>query len=251
MEKLSVTIITRNEEKNIERCLKSVQWADEIIVLDTFSTDRTVDLCRSYTRNVYQENWQGYGKQKNLCASHASHRWVLNIDADEEVSAAAAREIRDVLARGPRHTVYQLPRKNFFGGRWVRYGGWYPDRIARLYDRSRVSFTESLVHEKLHPDRDLGNLREPLLHYSFAGMEDYIARQNRYSTLYAEEKAKSGWRADWTHLYLRPPLVFFKNFFLRQGFREGSLGAFLALSMAFYTYLKYAKTLKNRNADEN
>jgi len=244
MEKISVTIITLNEEKNIGRCLQSLGWADEIVVLDTFSTDRTVDLCKKYTDKVFQDRWQGYGKQKNRCAQLAENNWVLNIDADEVVSRECAEAIQSLLTKGPEHPVYQFPRRNFFGERWVRYGGWYPDHISRLYDKTRVSFSESMVHERLIPDSPCGRVPEPLLHYSYAGMEEYIARQNRYSSLYAAEKSRNGWQAGWTHLYLRPPLVFFKNFILRQGFREGFLGVFLALSAAFYTYLKYAKTRK-------
>lgn len=244
MEKISITIITRNEEVNIERCLQSLQWADEIVVLDTHSSDRTVEICKKFTAKVFQDKWHGYGQQKNLCASKTSHRWVLNVDADEVVSRKCAEAIQSELKNGLRHSVYRFPRKNFFGRRWVRFGGWYPDKISRFYDKSRVSFTESRVHEKLDPDDESGFIPEPLLHYSYEGYEDYINRQNRYSSLYAREKADSGWQADWTHLILRPPLVFFKNFFMRQGFREGFLGMFLALSAAFYTYLKYAKTRK-------
>ncbi len=191
---------------------------------------------------MYQESWQGYGPQKNLCAGRASHQWILNIDADEEITPEGAEEIRKVLEAGPAHRVYDFPRKNFFGRRWVRYGGWYPDRIARLYDRSRVCFSDSRVHERLIPEGDKGAMKEPILHHSFESMEDYIDRQNRYSTLFAQDKIQKGWQAGWTHLYLRPWGVFFKNFVLRQGFREGFLGVFLAWSMAFYTFLKYAKT---------
>jgi glycosyltransferase involved in cell wall biosynthesis len=242
MEKISVTIITLNEEKNIERCLQSLRWADEIVVLDTFSSDRTLELCKKFTDKVFQEEWHGYGRQKNLCASLASHRWILNIDADETVSPECAQAIQKQLQNGPERPVYRFPRKNFFGGRWVRFGGWYPDYISRLYDKTRVAFKESPVHEKLEPDDDCGVIPEPLLHHSYQGYEDYIDRQNRYSSIYAEEKVKSGWEAKWTHLYLRPPLTLFKNLIIRQGFREGFLGVFLALSAAFYTYLKYAKT---------
>ncbi len=244
MENISVTIITFNEEKNIERCLESLQWADEIVVLDSFSNDRTVEICRKYTEKVFQKKWQGYGKQKNLCADRTSHRWVLNIDADEVVSPECALAIQRELKNGPRHPLYQFPRKNFFGKHWVRFGGWYPDKIFRLYDKTQVSFKESQVHEKLEPDNDSGLIGEPLLHYSYDGLADYMERLNRYSTLFAEEKVEKGWTAGWAHLYLRPPLTFFKNFILRQGFREGFLGMFLALSAAFYTYLKYAKTRK-------
>ena len=242
MKKLSITIITKNEEKNIERCLKSVSWADEIVVLDTHSSDRTVEICRQFTDKVYDEDWQGYGRQKNICAKKASHDWILNLDSDEEISPEGAEEIKQILSVDSEYAVYQFPRKNFFAGRWIRYGGWYPDNISRLYNKTIVGFTESLVHEKLVPDDNVGSLGNPILHYSFLCMEDYVERQNHYSTLYAEEKMKSGFQAGWSHLVLRPIASFLKNYIFRQGFRDGFQGFFLAVTFAFYTFLKYAKT---------
>ena len=138
MENLSVTIITKNEEKNIGRCLASLKWADEIVVVDTNSTDRTVEICRQHTEQIFGESWHGYGKQKNICAMHAKNRWILNIDADEVVTSASAEEIQKVLKEGPQYPVYQFPRKNYFGDRWVRFGGWYPDQILRLYNLSLI-----------------------------------------------------------------------------------------------------------------
>ncbi len=242
MNKISVTIITKNEEKNIERCLKSIRWADEIVVVDTFSTDRTVEICREFTDKVFQEGWLGYGPQKNLCASKAINRWVLNVDADEVISSECAAEIQKLLSSQPEFPLYRFPRKNFIADRWVRYAGWYPDLISRLYDREQISFSESMVHEILVPDEKGGIINQPIFHYSFDGMKDYIERQNRYSSLYAEEKKRLDWEANWTHLYIRPIWAFLKTYFFRQGFREGFLGMFLAVSMMFYTYLKYAKT---------
>ena len=242
MQKVSVIIITKNEEKNIARCLESVRWADEMVVVDSFSTDRTIEICRRFTDKVFQEKWLGYGLQKNLCASKARNRWVLNVDADEVIPSECAEAIQRLLSGKPEFPLYRFPRKNFFSDRWVRYAGWYPDFISRLYDRDRVSFSESMVHERLTPDKNKGIINHPISHYSFEGMEDYIKRQNRYSSLYAEEKRKLNWKAGWPHLYLRPIWVFLKTYFLRQGFREGFLGIFLSVSMAFYTYLKYAKT---------
>jgi len=242
MNKVSVTIITKNEEKNIERCLKSILWADEIVVVDTFSTDRTVEICREFTDKVFQEIWLGYGMQKNLCASKATNRWVLNIDADEVISSECAAEIQKLLSSHPEFSFYRFPRKNFIANRWVRYAGWYPDLISRLYDRDLVSFSESLVHEKLISSEKGGVVNQAIFHYSFDGMRDYIDRQNLYSSLYAEEKKRLNWEANWTHIYLRPVWAFIKIYLLKQGFREGFLGMFLAISMMFYTYLKYAKT---------
>jgi glycosyltransferase involved in cell wall biosynthesis len=242
MNKLSVIIITRNEEKNIRRCLESIRWADEIIVVDTFSNDKTVAICREFTDKVFQEKWSGYGPQKNFCASKAKNRWVLNVDADEIISLECAAAVQELLLSEPKFSLYRFPRKNFIADRWVRYAGWYPDLISRLYDKNRVSFSESMVHERLIPDESAGVIDHPILHYSFDGLEDYVERQNRYSSLYAEGKKKLGWEANWRHLYLRPVWAFVKTYFIKQGFKEGFLGIFLALAIMFYTYLKYAKT---------
>lgn len=243
MEKISVTIITFNEEKNIERCLKSLRWADEVVVVDSFSSDATVEICRRYTDKVFQEKWRGYGRQKNFCAEKASHRWILNVDADEEIPPATVEAIRKILGGQPSHAVYQLTRKNFIGDRWVRYGGWFPDRIARLYDRERASFSSYPVHCRLEgPEPGMGTINEPFLHYSYSDLDDYVARQNRYSTLFATEKIEQGWRAGWTYVYFRPLWAFIRTYFLRQGFRDGFLGFFLAVGAAHYTLMKYAKT---------
>ena len=242
LEKISVVIITLNEEKNVERCLKSVQWADEIVVLDSYSSDRTVTICKRFTERIFQEDWLGYGKQKNLAAQKASHRWVLNLDADEVISSECALEIKKELELGPRYPVYRFPRKNFFGNRWVIYGGWYPDWIFRFYDKDRVAFTETRVHESLVPIVEAGTFQQPIEHYSYQGLEDYIARQNHYSTLSARQKIEQGFVAGWVDLLIRPPMAFIKAYLFKQGFREGFLGFFLASTMAFYTFLKYAKT---------
>ena len=242
MQKVSVIIITNNEEKNIARCLESVRWADETVIVDSFSTDRTTEICRRFTDKVFQKEWLGYGLQKNYCASNARNKWVLNIDADEVISPECAEAIQKLLLGNPKFPIYRFPRKNYFSDRWVQYAGWYPDLISRLYDKNLIAFSESIVHERLMPNNNAGIISHAILHYSFKGMDDYIKRQNIYSTLYAEQKIKINWKANWTHLYLRPIWVFLKTYFLRQGFREGFLGVFLSVSMAFYTYLKYAKT---------
>jgi len=243
-EKISVIIITYNEEKNIQRCLESVKWADEIVVVDGFSDDRTEEICRRYTDRVYQVEWNGFGKQKNICAEKSSHKWILNIDSDEAVSPELAKEIQNLLNNEPEFPLYKIPRKNYFGSRWVRYGGWYPDLIARLYDKTQIAFSENLVHESLIPDNRYGLLKSPFDHYSYRDMTDYVTRQNRYSTLSAEQNSNIGKEATWIDIVLKPPLAFFKTYIIKQGFREGFLGFFLAISASYYTFLKYAKTRK-------
>lgn len=243
-EKISVIIIAYNEEKNIKRCLESVKWADEIVVVDGFSDDRTEEICREYTDRVFQSKWNGFGRQKNICAEKTSHKWVLNIDSDEVVSPELENEIRGLLNGEPEFPLYKIPRKNYFGSRWVQHGGWYPDHIARLYDKTQIAFSENLVHEGLIPDNRFGFLKSPLEHYSYRDMTDYVERQNRYSTLSAQQSSANGKEATCMDLVLKPPLAFLKTYFLKQGFREGFLGFFLAISASYYTFLKYAKTRK-------
>tara|TARA_B100000686_G_scaffold345161_1_gene429191 strand:+ start:462 stop:1199 length:738 start_codon:yes stop_codon:yes gene_type:complete len=242
LDKVSVVIITLNEENNIERCLKSVTWADEIVILDAFSQDRTVEICRQYTDLVFQEKWLGFGKQKNLAAEKASNRWILNLDADELISEKCSLAIRRELASGHKCEVYRFPRKNFFGDRWIRFGGWYPDWTYRLYDKNCVVFSESKVHERLEPVTKSGSINCPIEHYSYKSLEEYVSRQNKYSTFSAEEKLKRGQIAGWSDLLFRPPAAFIKTYFLQKGYREGFLGFCLSSSSAFYTFLKYAKT---------
>ena len=242
MEKISIIIITFNEEENIERCLKSVAWADEIVVIDSFSQDRTVEICRQFTDRVFTHEWLGFGKQKNLAAEKASHRWVMNLDADEVLSEECSAAIRKELIEGPGHVVYRFPRKNFIGGRWVRFGGWYPDWIYRFYDKTRVSFSESVVHEKLTPVSRAGSIHVPIEHYSYDDFEDYVIRQNKYSSLFARGKTGRGQVTRLRDIIFRPAFAFFRTYFLQQGFREGQLGLYLSVTAAFYTFLKYAKT---------
>ena len=242
MEKVSVVIITLNEEERIERCLKSVVWADEIVVLDGFSQDRTIEICSKFTDRIFREDWRGFGKQKNLAAEKASYRWIMNIDADEILSPECSSAICKELSAGPRYPLYRFPRKNFFGERWVRFGGWYPDWIYRLYDKTRISFSESEVHESLEPKERAGCIEYPIEHYSYKNLEEYLSRQNRYSSLSAKEKVERGQIAGWKELLIRPLGAFMKTYFLQQGFREGFLGFCLSTSAAFYTFLKYAKT---------
>ena len=243
-EKISVIIITYNEEKNIQRCLESVKWADEIVVVDGFSDDCTQEICRKFTDRVFQAKWSGFGQQKNLCAEKSSYKWILNIDSDEVISNELASEVRNLLHKGPEFPLYKIPRKNYFGSRWIQHGGWYPDYIARLYDKTKVAFSENIVHEGLIPDNIYGLLKYPIIHYSYQGMADYVERQNHYSSLSAKQKIANRVKATWLDLFFKPIMTFLKIYFLKQGFREGFLGFFLAISASYYTFLKYAKTRK-------
>ncbi len=240
MDKISVTIIVLNEEKNIRDCLESVKWADEIIVSDSGSTDRTVEICKEYGAKVKVEQWLGFGRQKNLCGDRAKNRWILNIDADERVTPGLAEEIRAALAGSPK-AGYYIPRKNYFGDRWIRHCGWYPDYNLRLYRKDAGRFLDRYVHESVAVNGPTGRLKNPLIHRTYDDVSDYLARMQRYSTLAAQEMLNQGRNAGITDILLRPPFTFFKMYVLQRGFLEGGTGVILSTLYAAYTLAKYAK----------
>ncbi len=240
MEKVSVTIIALNEEKNIRDCLESVKWADEIIVSDSGSTDSTVEICREYGARVSSDEWLGFGRQKNLCGDRARNLWVFNIDADERVTAELKAEIAEVIKSGDK-AAYYVPRKNYFGERWIRRCGWYPDYTLRLYRKDSGRFTDRAVHETVAVNGPKGYLENPLIHRTYRDVSDYLTRMERYSTLAAEEMFSSGRSAGFTDILLRPPLTFLKMYILKLGFLDGSAGVMLSTLYASYTLAKYAK----------
>lgn len=243
-EKVSVTVITRNEEGEIDACLQSLAWADEIVVVDSGSTDRTVEIARKYTEKVFHHEWPGYAAQKNWAIEQASHPWILSVDADERVSKTLQEEIRQVLGSSSPSVGYLIPRKNFFLGRWIRHGGWSPDYVLRLFKRESGCFGERKVHESVTVRGPVGTLESPLEHYTYRSMEDYFDRMDRYSTLAAEEMFEQGKRANGIDLFLRPWATFIKMVFLRQGFRDGIDGLLLGRLYSVYTFSKYAKLYK-------
>jgi len=240
MEKLSATVIAYNEGPRIARCLESLTWADEIVVVDALSQDDTVEVCRRYTDRIFCQPWQGYGCQKNYSCERASHHWILNLDADEVVSPELKTEIQRTLG-DPSHSIYRMPRRNYFAGRWIRRCGWYPDYTIRLFDRRRARFNERLVHESVSASGPIGTLQGAIEHFTYESLADYIDRLNRYSTLAAEEMVREGKPARQYRLYLDPLGAFLKTYLLRWGFLEGELGLSIALGTAYYTFAKYFK----------
>lgn len=240
---LSIVIITLNEEANLARTLQSVAWADEIVVLDSGSTDRTREIAESHGAKFFCETWKGFAAQKNSALAEASGDWVLSLDADEEVEAALAEEIQKVLASTPAEVGFWIPRKNFFLGRWIRHGGFYPDPKLRLLRRGSGSFEDRLVHEDFRVQGRTGKLRNHLLHHAYPSLNSYLEHMNRYSSLGAEMAvAKKGRAAfSFVDIVVRPRLTFFYNYVLRGGFLDGREGLLLHLYHANYVSWKYAK----------
>lgn len=239
--RISVTIICLNEEANIRDCLESVRWADEIIVSDSGSTDRTREICAEYGAVVHADAWLGFGAQKNLCASRARGEWILNIDSDERVTPELRDEILAVVAAASGANGYYMPRRNYFGSRRVRHCGWWPDYNLRLYRAGAGRWLERRVHEAVEVSGTTGRLKGALEHRTYKDIADYLQRMQRYSTLAAKEMREEGRRASVSDLLFRPFFTFFKMYVLKLGFLDGALGIMLSWLYASYTLSKYAK----------
>jgi glycosyltransferase involved in cell wall biosynthesis len=240
--KISACVTTFNEEQNIVRCLKSLAWCDEIVVVDSLSTDRTVELCRQFTDRVYQHQWLGYIGQKNLIRRLASHEWVLFLDADEEVSPALRDEVIEELARnGQKFAGYQFPRMVNYLGKWIRRGEWYPDIKLRLFLKEKGYSGGQEPHDQVIVDGRVKTLRGHLWHYTYENIHDHLDTMNRFSSITAKEKFAAGNRYSWLDFLFRPPLRFFKAYFLRRGFLDGKRGFLIACVSSFGVCMKYAK----------
>lgn len=241
MPRLSVFLITRNEAHNIAACLESVAWADEIVVVDSGSSDETVSICRRYGARVETSpDWPGFGPQKNRALDLASGDWLLSIDADERVPPELRAEIEAVLA-APQADAYEMPRLSSYLGRPMRHGGWWPDYVTRLFRRGAARFSEARVHETLLVQGRTGRLRHHLVHHSFRSVEQVIAKMDAYSTYAAEGMAQRGRGAGLASAVLHGCFAFLRTYVLRAGFLDGRLGFVLAVSNAEGAYYKYLK----------
>lgn len=241
MPSLSVTVITKNEAHNIEACLRSVAFADEVIVLDSGSTDATVNLAVSMGAKVSERtDWEGFGIQKNRALALATSEWVLSIDADERLPPDLQEEIRAVM-KDPQFDAYSLPRLSSYCGQYMRHSGWQPDRITRLFRRHAARFSEDPVHEKVLFAGGVGRLNSQLLHESFIDLEAVLEKTNRYSTAGAQSLFKRGKSASVGKALGHGMWAFVRTYFLRLGFLDGRLGLVLAISNAEGTYYRYLK----------
>lgn len=241
MKKLSVVVITKDEEKNIHRCLESVSWADEIIVVDSHSTDRTTTIASEMGARVYSIDWKGFGHAKREGVDKARSDWILSLDADEVVSGELALEIKKVLENDMEYSGYYLTRKANFLGRWIYHCGWYPDPVLRLFLKSKGNFNDALVHEKAVVNGKCSWLKGELLHYSYPTMTGYLAKFNRYTTLGAEKAHSEGKKTSCFDLVIKPPASFFKHYIVKQGFRDGWEGFLISILSATAVLVKYAK----------
>jgi glycosyltransferase involved in cell wall biosynthesis len=241
MPPLTVTIITLNEAAHIGAAIDSAAFADEILVVDSGSSDETAGIARTRGARVLTRAWTGYVDQKNFAAGQASHDWILSLDADERIPAALAGEVRGVLAGEPPYHGYRVPRVTFHLGRWIRTTDFYPDYQTRLYDRRFARWRGRYVHESVSVDGPSGRLKHDLEHYSFADLRDQIARINQYSTLAARQMYEAGRRTGPIEILVHPPAAFLRNYVLRRGFLDGSAGLTISLMNAWSVGLKFMK----------
>lgn len=243
---LSAVLITRNAASRLEVCLQSCAWASEIVVVDSGSTDATLDIARRFNARIVPHDWLGFGKQKQFAVARARHDWVLCVDADERVSDALRANILKEL-EAPRFQAYAFARCNRFLGRWLRHGEGYPDWSLRLFDRRHAHWSDDPIHEKVVTGAPVGRLQGELLHESEDGLADYLAKQNRYTTLQAEALHARGRRACLARMLLGPPLRFLKFYFLRRGFLDGVPGLIHILIGCCNSFTKYAKLFELQN----
>ena len=239
---LSVIVITKNEAHAIGKCLESVSWADEIVVLDSGSTDGTVKICESFGAKVHVTDWPGFGPQKNRALDLATGEWVLSLDADEIVPPQLKAEIMGAISKGDAD-AYSFPRSSSYCGKFMRHGGWWPDRVTRLFRRGSARFSDDLVHEKLIAEGKTAELSSPLIHIAFSDLEEVLQKVDRYSTAGALMMAQKGKRASLGTAILHGFWSFFRTYFLKAGFLDGKEGFMLAVSNAEGTYYRYLKLM--------
>ena len=250
MATLSVVFITLNEEKKLGATLKTVQWADEIIVVDSGSTDATLEIARAHGAKIFSEPWKGFSAQKNSAIEKATSDWVLSLDADEALEHELADEIRSVLNGPSDINGYYIPRKNILFGRWIKHGGWYPDAKLRLFRRGTGWFVERAVHESMAVQGRTATLKHAMVHDAYSNLSDYIAANNRYTSLGAKIVYQKGQRGfSLIHLLLNPCFTFLYNYVFRLGFLDGQQGFILHVNHSVQVFWKYAKAWELSRTD--
>ena len=246
--KISSIIIAKNEEVNIKRCIESqLDCIDEIVLLiDSKTTDRTKEIAESYKKVISEvTNWQGYAKTKQYAVSKTSNDWVFWIDADEEITKELCEEITQLKKTEELHfSAFEVARRAFFLGKWIKHSGWYPGRVTRLFNKTKAAFNDNQVHENLLVEGKIGRLKNDLNHYTDPDIFHYYQKFNRYTTLAAEELSVKGRKAGYKDLVIRPIFLFFKMYILRAGFLDGIEGFILAVFSANYVFTKYSKLIE-------
>ena len=238
---ISVCIITLNEESRIRDCLESVKWADEIIVVDSYSTDKTVDICKEYTDRIYQRAWPGNIDQKNYTIGLAKSDWILCMDADERLSAGLIEEIKDAVRNPNNTTGFFFPRRSFYLGRWINHGDWYPDYQLRLFKKGCGHWQGTNPHGRVYVEGKTRHMKHDIHHFNYKNFSHQLKTIDNYSNIFAEITTERGKGFSLFQLIFRPLYKFIKVYFIKLGFLDGIQGFILATSNAFYIFVKYVK----------
>ena len=250
--KISATIITLNEEENITEAIHSLTFADEIVVIDSESTDHTVEIAHQLGAHVIVQKWLGYAGQKNFAAQQASHDWIFNLDADERVTPELAREIEELKRqKNTNMAAFEMPRRVFYLGKWIKNSGWYPDYKIRLYNRSQAQWQGNYVHESVKTSGMVKALHGDLLHYTVRNASEHHQRIDRYTTLAAEEAYAKGKRVSAFSIFITPVTAFIKSYFFKLGVLDGVQGVAIAYFAAHYVFLKNLKIWEKRKELHN
>ena len=239
MNSIAALIITRNEEENIRECLESISWCDEIVLVDSYSEDKTIDIGRQYTNKVYRREFDDFAAQRNYALEKVESDWVLVIDADERVSGELKEEIMKEIIDS-KHIGYKIPFKNYFLGKWIKHCGWYPDYHLRLFKTGKGIF-KNKVHEKIKLDGKIKKMSGAIRHYTYKSLANFINKTNYYTSLAAEDYYLQGKKFRKFDLIINPLWRFISMFFLKKGFKEGINGFILSLFYSYYVFVKYAK----------
>jgi glycosyltransferase involved in cell wall biosynthesis len=239
--KISATIIAEDEERNIARAIESLRCCDEIVLVDSGSTDRTIEIAAKLGARVVESPWRGYAGQKNFASEQASHDWILSIDADESLSEALEAEIWQIKKTGPRYDAYTMPRLAQYLGRWILHSGWYPDRKVRLFDRRKAQWVGDYVHESVMVRGSVGHLESNLLHFTCNSLSEHLKTMDRYTTLAAAQLVDQKVRVGYKQLLVDPAWTFFRTYVVQRGYLDGVEGLCIAHMAALYNFVKYAK----------
>lgn len=251
--KISAIIITFNEEKNIEKCLKSLSWVDEIIIVDSFSTDATIDICRRYSANIFQRKFNGFATQRNFGIEKVTHDWVLFVDADEEITQQLRVEIIEAINQNADIIAFYIPRYNCSFGKFLRYGNNFPDYQLRLFRRDMVRYFKEIHEKPKVKEGKIGYLKNPIIHKNYMTISEYLPKLNFFTEIEAKEMIKNKIKISWSKIILYPILRFFWTYFIKSGWRDGFAGFLMSIFGSFYMLVKYLKykELTRKNANRN
>lgn len=239
---LSVVILTKNEERNIKDCLESVAgWANEIILIDDESTDRTVDIASQYTQKIIIKKMDNEGRQRNFAYAQAKNLWVLSLDADERVTGELQDEIKEILSRHTDCNGFTIPRRNYIGDYWVKFGGWYPSPQLRLFRKDKFRYEEVSVHPRAFMDDPCGHLQSDIIHFSYKNIEDFLNKLNNQTTREAQKWLGQNKPMRFGRFFYRTLDRFIRTYFVRKGYKDGFFGFIIAFFAGFYQFLSYLK----------